>query len=313
MSLDDTENPAENSTFSSPVADDQKLKTSDINAKTETEALSENTKIVNTENKPFNIDLQKIDADEKLHNEILEKLDIIKKQSCSNAQDIQENQKQEMLSQEAYTNKIQNLEKSHDAAQVENALAQDFNKIQTLVKAGLINSVQGQNLKKEVLKKAFDKLVQTEKIKRALSPALQQDLQTNKFVNQQSNKNGVFEEFSKTNPDFFTSDGRKEVLNYLKSDDVIIGKDELSKISNIIRIVEKAAIDRYLQKIAHEKTLKNSNETAKQRLTANAQKSNFSGNFSRTFTREQIGKMSSKEFAKYEPAIMEQLKKGYIK
>ena len=173
------------------------------------------------------------------------------------------------------------------------------------MQAGLINSVQGQNLKKEVLKKAFDKLVQTEKNRRTSTTASQPV--------QPVNKNEVFEEFSKSNPDFFTSDGRKEVLNYLKSEDVIVGKDELSKISNIIRTVEKAAIDRYLKKVTHEKTLRDSNEVAKQRLTANAQKSSSSANLSRTFTREQIGKMSSAEFAKYESVIMENLKKGLIK
>ena len=123
----------------------------------------------------------------------------------------------------------------------------------------------------------------------------------------------VFEEFGKSNPDFFTSDGRKEVLNYLKSDNVALGADELNEISGIIRTVEKAAIDRYLQNAAHEKTLRESNESAKQRLTANAQKLSLSGNLSRTFTREQIGKMSGAEFAKYESAIMEALGKGLIK
>lgn len=313
MSLDDTENSIESPAFSSSLADTQESQTSDTEAKTEIETLLEDTKIANTENKPSITNFQKSGSDEKLHNEVLEKLDIIKKQSCHNAQDIQENNPLEKLNPEVYSNKIQKLEKSQETAQIENALSQDFNKIQTLVKAGLINSAQGQNLKKEVLKKAFDKLVQTEKIKRALSSALPQDLQTNAAVNYPADKNGIFEEFSKNNPDFFTSEGRKEVLNYLKSDDVIIGKDELSKISNIIRIVEKAAIDRYLKNVAHEKILKNSNETAKQKLTANAQKLSSSGNISRTFTREQIGKMSSKEFAKYETAIMEQLKKGYIR
>jgi len=66
--------------------------------------------------------------------------------------------------------------------------------------------------------------------------------------------------------------------------------------------------------VSHEKTLISSNEAAKQKLTANAQKTGFSDkNLSRTFTREQIGKMSSAEFAKYESSIMEQLKKGQIR
>lgn len=237
-------------------------------------------------------------TDQKLYDEVLEKLDI---KPIEKKQVIQEYSMQE---------KPQNLEQSQVTVQVENAIKQDFEKIQKLMQIGLINSEQGQNLKKQVLKKAFDKLVQTEKIRRNLPPALNQQQNT---ANSVADKSEVFEEFSKSNPEFFTSEGRKEVLDYLKSDDVIIGKDELSKISNIIRAVEKAAIDRYLKKVTHEKTLRDSNEVAKQRLTANAQKTSSGNNLLRTFTREQIGKMSSAEFAKYESSIMEQLKKGHIR
>lgn len=241
-----------------------------------------------------------IDIDEDLYKEVLEKLDIKAK-----TEDIQEQSMQEKNINEAHLNKIKQLEKSQ--SEIETAISQDFIKIQKLMNSGLINSVQGQNLKKQVLKKAFDKLVQTEKIKRNLSSA------SNQTSNIEVNKNKVFEEFSKSNPDFFNPEGRKDVLEYLKSNDVIMGKDELSKISEIIRIVEKSAIERYLKKVSHEKTLRTSNEAAKQRLTANAQKSTLNNNLSRSFTREQIGKMSSAEFTKYEPIIMEQLKKGLIK
>jgi len=252
----------------------------------------------------------KNELDQNLHKEILEKLDIIKKEQN---QEIQDNSMQEKQRNETYLDKIKNLEKSQTKNQIENnlkmRLSQDFEKVQKLVKAGLINSKQGQNLKKQVLKEAFDKLVQSEKIKRPLSPVPQANLPAG-----YQSKHEVFEEFSNKNPDFFTSDGRKEVLNYLKSGDVLVGRDELSKISDIIRTVEKAAIDRYLQKVSYEKTLRNSNEVAKKRLTANAQKSGFTDkNLLRSFTREQIGKMSSAEFAKYEPFIMDQLKKGLIK
>lgn len=248
--------------------------------------------------------------DDNLYDEILEKLDINPK---TKKQDDQEKPMQEKLNQETYLDKLNELDKLQTKIQVEKAISQDFLKIQTLVKSGLINSVQGQNLKKQVLKKAFDMLVQTEKIKRNLPAAQKEGLQLSNNVNTSINKKEIFEEFSKNNPDFFTSSGRKEVLDYLKSNDVIIGRDELNKISDIIRIVEKGAIDRYLQKAAHEKTLRDSNEAAKQRLSANAQKSSLSGNLSRIFTREQIGKMNSAEFTKYESAIMEQLKKGLIR
>lgn len=222
-----------------------------------------------------------------LHNQILEKLDILKKEVKTETNEVNSNSK----------NKF------------EAALKQDFDKIQILIKSGIINSKQGQNLKKEVLKKAFDKLVQTEKIKRALIPSTGNNREEIK-INQQLK--GV-EDFNKTNPDFFNSAGRKEVLSYLKANNANFGRDELDKISELVRLVEKTAIERYLQKTTHEKTLRDSNEAAKQKLSANAQKTGFSGNSLRSFTREQIGKMSGSEFAKYEPAIMEALKKGQIK
>ncbi len=63
----------------------------------------------------------------------------------------------------------------------------------------------------------------------------------------------------------------------------------------------------------HEKTLNSENESAKQRLRANAQNSVSDVNKNMVFTREQIGKMSGAEFAKHERAIMDQLKKGLIR
>lgn len=241
-------------------------------------------------------------TEKELYEGILEELDIKQRSDKEPNQIINEN-----------SSKKDFKETAEVKTKVEKVISQDFDKIQKLVKLGLINSVQGQNLKKEVLRRAFDKLVQTEKIKRTMLPGVARNFQQNTTSDNSKNASNVIEEFSKNNPEFFTSDGRKEVLNYLKSGGVPIGKDELNKISEIIRIVEKSAIDRYLKKAAHERVLKNSNETAKQRLIANAQKSSFGKNLSRSFTREQIGRMSGAEFTKYEPAIMEALKKGLIK
>lgn len=294
----------------SSCADSQDVQTTDFDATTENSD-SQNSEVLRdfasqdcetSEKHPELKELFKGELDQKFHKEILEKLDILKKEQT---QDIQEKLVKENSGNSQLNTKIEN--------QIKTGLTQDIDKIQKLVKAGLINSNQGQNLKNEVLKKAFDKLVQTEKIKRTLLSSAQngRQIQSEKSV---SNVNEVFEEFSQKNPDFFTHDGRKEVLNYLKTGGAQIGRDELGKISDIIRTVEKAAIDRYLQKVSHEKTLISSNEAAKKRLTANAQKTAFSDkNLLRSFTREQIGKMSGAEFAKYEPFIMEQLKKGLIK
>lgn len=237
-------------------------------------------------------DIEQINQDKSdLHNQILEKLDILKKEVKKDSLNVPKN------------------EKNCSNNELEIALKQDFNKIQTLIKSGIINSKQGQNLKKEVLKKAFDKLVQTEKIKRALNSSTGDNKEKTQ-INQPVNN---VEDFNKANPDFFTSAGRQEVLSYLKANNANFGRDELDKISELVRLVEKTAIERYLQKMTHEKTLRDSNEAAKQKLSANAQKAGFSGNSLRSFTREQIGKMSGSEFTKYEPAIMDALKKGLIK
>lgn len=289
----------------SSAADSQELQKSDLEAEKDDATQEKEVSTVENKLKPAEksekIPEGKIDKD--LYDEILEKLDIKQK---NKVQDVQEKNLQENTKPDA---KLNDLDRIKTKIQVEQAISQDFAKIQKLAESGLINSAQGQNLKKHVLKKAFDMLVQTEKAKRALPQSLDKREQKNNPVN----KDKVFEEFGKSNPDFFTTEGRTEVLNYLKSDGVALGTDELNKISEMVRIVEKTAIERYLQNVAHEKTLRDSNESAKQRLTANAQKSSLGGNLSRTFTREQIGKMSANEFAKYESQIMEQLKKGQIK
>ena len=242
------------------------------------------------------------------YNKVLEKLDIKSEKSTDNQPIIPGSQEKFMqdrdLKKEVQLNPNKDFENSQKKIQVENIVAQDFAKIQNLMQLGLINSLQGQNLKQQVLKKAFDTVVQSELVQQSSPPVSK---------NGNFDKTVVFNEFQKEKPDFFNSDGRKEVLDYLKSDDVIIGKDELKKISSMVENVEKKAIDRYLKKEAYEKNLNNSNEAAKQKLTANAQNSGFQDkNSSRTFTREQIGKMSGAEFAKYEPLIMDQLKKGLI-
>lgn len=209
------------------------------------------------------------------------------------------------LKKEVQLNQKKDFEHSQKKIQVEKIVAQDFEKVEKLMQLGLINSIQGQNLKQQVLKKAFGTVLQNE-LTQQVSPSASQGANFDKTV--------VFSEFQKENPDFFNSDGRKEVLDYLKSDDVIIGKDELKKISSMVENLEKNAIDRYLQKEAHQKNLKESNEAAKQKLTANAQSTGYQDKANlRTFTREQIGKMSGAEFLKYEPLIMSQLKKGLIK
>lgn len=229
-----------------------------------------------------------------VYNRVLEKLAVEE-----NSGQVQEKSAQA----EAQSPEIDSVQ-AQTKAMIEVTLKQDFLKIESLAKLGIINSLQKQNLKNIVLKKAFDMIVQNEKMRR-LSPAP---------LSGPQGKDEAFREFDKENPDFFTSDGRKEVLDYLKSESVSVDKDDLQKISQMVENIEKNAIDRYLKQSAYEKNLLDSNELAKQKLTANAQNSSFQDkNLTRTFTREQIGKMSGAEFVKYEPLIMEQLRKGLIR
>ncbi|MBR2526636.1 hypothetical protein IKE67_09250 [bacterium] len=170
--------------------------------------------------------------------------------------------------------------------------------LQSLLNLGLINEQQGQNLLNHIIRTALDENVQQKPIEEA---------------SKTFDKVGALREFEKENPDFFCSDGRSEVLNYLKSDEIQFDKDELSKIAKIVEQVEKSAIEEYIKKAAHEENLEKSNTEAKQRLKANAQKSKSDGKNNVPFTREQIGKMSGAEFLENEKKIMDQLKKGLIK
>ncbi len=191
-----------------------------------------------------------------------------------------------------------NSEKTTQKSLIPEEFKKDLNNLQIVLNSGLINPLQGQNLLNHIIQEALKMNVQN----------TQEDLTT-----QISDKNTVFEEFAKKNPNFFNIGGRSEILNYLKSDNISVDKDELSKISKIVEAVEASAIERYLQKVAHEQNLEKANLQAKQKLQANAQNTKSEcKNFS-PFTREQIGKMTSAEYLKNEPLIMEQLKKRLIK
>ena len=160
----------------------------------------------------------------------------------------------------------------------------DIKQIQDYVQNGVMTQEQGQNLMNYVTQKAFEKYTQCQ------------------------NSQNV-----QTTPEFFNKDGRLDVYEYLKNSNVDFDLDEISKISELVEKIENTAIQRYLEKQEHEKMLNKENESAKQRLRANAQNNSSDGLKNSVFTREQIGKMSGAEFAKHENAIMDQLRKGLIK
>lgn len=136
--------------------------------------------------------------------------------------------------------------------------------------------------------------------------------QTNDAASQaQAPVQNPFDIFNQEHPGFFEKSARGDVLNYIRNFDM--DKDEISKIAKMIETLENSAIDGYLKKSAHDKTLNDENTAAKSKLTSYAQNSAIDGNNNKVFTREEIGKMSGDEFVKNEKLIMEQVRQGLIK
>lgn len=219
---------------------------------------------------------------DELYQEILEKLNIEKTDIEDETQEIQ----------------IKEQSKTTMEEQLKITVKPEIDKIVKLMKMGVITPLQGQNLMNHVVEKAYNSMVQN-----GTSSPNSMNLM---------DKTQAFFEFNKEYPEFFNENGRNEVLNYLKTDGLNFDKDELTKISKLIEIVEQKAIERYLKKQAYEENMQKLNEAAKLKLQANAQnRQNGSKNLN-VFTREQIGKMSGADFAKYEKLIMEQVQKGLI-
>ena len=185
-------------------------------------------------------------------------------------------------------------------AEIEKMVKNDLDVIRSLMEMGLVDRQQGQNLMKEVIENAYTSIT------------TKNDTQVETSDNSEAvSQKDALAEFLTSEPEFFNRKGREDVLAYLKNSPVNFDKDELLQISELIKAVEKNAIDRYLQKLEYGKTLNDENKLAKLRLTANAQNSNANDN-NMVFTRAQIGKMSGDEFAKYESLIMDQMRKGLI-
>ena len=182
-----------------------------------------------------------------------------------------------------------------DAEKYKQMAIDELQKIQDYVQKGALTQDQGQNLMNYVTQKAFEKYTLSQQ-------------QPKQEEAQEKIKNAIDKL-----PEFFNRDGRIDVFDYLKNSNTDFDEDEISKISNLVEKIENSAVERYLRKKEHEMTLNNENESAKQRLRANAQNNVSDGVKNLVYTREQIGKMSGAEFAKHEHAIMDQLKKGLIR
>ncbi len=191
--------------------------------------------------------------------------------------------------------------------QVEQALENDVRQLQYLAQAGIINQSQSQYLMTQLAAKAQQlNMLKNSYVSTPVQTQIPDPVQA-----QEPSKINPFEAFSKEHPGFFDSDSRASVFEYIK--DLDVDKDEISKIAKLVEELENSAIDGYMKKSAHEKSLNDENETAKSKLTAYAQNAGTGSNYGRIFTREDIGKMSGDEFAKNEKLIFEQVKQGLIK
>ena len=209
----------------------------------------------------------------------------------------QQTEKQENIQTQFEERLGVNQEKSSQKSPISEEFKKNLNNLQIILNSGLINPQQGQNLLNHIIQEALNMNVQN----------MREDLTTQ--ISDKESSNG----FTSSEAKFFDIAGRNEVINYLKSGNVSVDKDELSRIAKLVETIENSAVERYIQKVAHEQNLEKSNLQAKQKLQANAQNTKSECKNLAPFTREQIGKMTSAEFLKNEARIMNQLKKGLIK
>jgi len=191
--------------------------------------------------------------------------------------------------------------------QLEQLIGADVSRVQDLVRNNVITQEQGQYLYNQLMSKA--RIINSYKLaqmQNAQNPQPQED-----YTQEEIPQESPMDLFNKERPGFFEAAGRGDILNYIKDFDM--DKDEITKIAQLVEALEHSAVDNYLKKSEHEKSLNDENLIAKSRLSAYAQNPASDGNITKVFTREEIGKMSGKEFTRNEEAIMAQLKKGLIK
>ena len=190
--------------------------------------------------------------------------------------------------------------------QLEEALKCDVQRVQLLMQQGTISTSQGQYLMTQLARK-YNEIINCKNT----VPSQNVTAQPITAEQQAQVPENSMDLFIKENPDFFKKGARATVLDYIK--DLDMDKDEISKIAQIVEGLESSAVDSYLKKSAHEKSLNDENVVAKSKLTSYAQNASKDATNGRIFTREDIGRMTLEEFAKNEKLIMNQVKQGLIK
>mgnify|MGYP005754164573 CR=1 FL=1 len=118
---------------------------------------------------------------------------------------------------------------------------------------------------------------------------------------------------SQNNDGYTVAENYTELFDYLKKLNPDLNKENYNAISGMIGTLENQAVENYTKKADYEKNLNSRNSYDKSRMTSNAQGAGTDSKFSRSFSRAEIGKMSTKEFLENEEAIMDQMRKGLIR
>lgn len=184
--------------------------------------------------------------------------------------------------------------------EVKQALLTNLKQITQLVLQGKLSQQQAAVLKNNVIQTAFGSAVSAPKA--------------------EQNPNGTtscedsFIQFEQSNPDFFATNARQAVKDYITKEFDALSTDELGKIAELVKQLETEAVDTNEQAKARDTSLTETNAQAKKRLASNAlSASKAKSGSGRVFSRDEIGKMSTDDFRKNEAAIMDQLRKGQIK
>lgn len=159
--------------------------------------------------------------------------------------------------------------------------------VDTLIRAGIIDETMGKSIKQNMIAEFT--------AQKAAQSALGAQIMPQSQAPQAPTYDIAESEFLRA---------RECLLNYLKGQDLNLSRADLKDIEAVVLELEKGAIQRQLS---------DSNELAKERLITGALTgSGVKTPVNRTFTRDEIAKMSTAEFIKNEPAINYQLQNGLL-
>ena len=137
--------------------------------------------------------------------------------------------------------------------------------------------------------------------------------QYNAFKDSSLQKPNIEADFDISKSEFLKA--RECLLNYLQKLDIELNREDLKNIEAVVLELEKAALLRQQAKNSENafELLNKNNEIAKERLmTGSMQGSGIQNPPNKTFSRDEIAKMSTAEFIKNEPIINYPLQNGLL-